>query len=40
MIGALGKVVADNRLSARDRDMLTDDLTRLRDYREHHEGSR
>ena len=39
VIGALGKVVADNRLSARDRDMLTDDLTRLRDYREHHEGS-
>src|SRR5437868_6187852 len=25
VIGALGKVVADNRLSARDRDMLTDD---------------
>ena len=40
VIGALGKVVADNRLSARDRDMLNDELTRLRDYREHHEGPR
>ena len=36
VIGALGKVVADNRLSTRDREMLNDDLTRLRDYREHH----
>jgi hypothetical protein len=36
VIGALGKVVADNRLSPRDRDILNDDLTRLRDYREHH----
>ncbi len=38
VIGALGKVVADNRLSARDRDILTDDLTRMRDYRAHHEN--
>jgi len=39
-IGALGSVVADNRLSRRDRDMLTDDLNRMRDYREHHENWR
>jgi len=36
VIAAMGRVVADNRLSPKDRDMLTDDLTRLRDYREHH----
>jgi hypothetical protein len=40
VIGALGKVVADNRLGGRDRDVLNDDLTRLRDYREHHENWR
>lgn len=40
VIGALGKVVADNRLNPRDRDMLNDDLARLRDYREHHENWR
>jgi hypothetical protein len=39
-IGALGKVVADNRLTGRDRDMLSDDLKRMRDYREHHENWR
>ncbi len=27
-----------NRLSARDRDMLNDDLNRVRDYRAHHEA--
>jgi len=37
VIGALQRVVADNRLSHRDRDILNDDLQRLRDYREHHE---
>jgi hypothetical protein len=36
VIGALGRVVADNRLNPKDRDVLTDDLSRLRDYREHH----
>jgi hypothetical protein len=36
VIAALGRVVADNRLTPRDRDMLTDDLSRLRDYRDHH----
>src|SRR5437660_637396 len=38
VIGALQRVVADNRLSPRDRDVLNDDLRRLREYREHHEG--
>jgi hypothetical protein len=30
---ALGKVVADNRLAPRDREILNDDLNRLRDFR-------
>jgi hypothetical protein len=34
----MDRVVADNRLAPRDRDMLSDDMKRLRDYREHHEG--
>jgi hypothetical protein len=38
VIGSLRNVVADNRMSAQDRDMLNDDLRRLRDYREHHEN--
>jgi len=38
VIGTLQKVVADNRMSARDREVLNDDLRRLRDYRAHHEG--
>jgi hypothetical protein len=38
VIGSLRSVVADNRMSAQDRDMLNDDLRRLRDYREHHEN--
>ena len=38
VIAAMQKVVADNRMSARDRDMLNDDLRRLRDYRAHHEN--
>jgi hypothetical protein len=38
VIGAMQRVVADNRLSPRDRDVLSDDLRRLREYREHHEG--
>ncbi len=36
VIGSLTTVVADNRLAPRDRDMLSDDLSRLRDYRDHH----
>jgi hypothetical protein len=31
-------VIADNRLSQRDRDILNDDLSRLRDYRERHDN--
>lgn len=37
VVGSLRDVVKDNRLSAPDRDMLNDDLGRLRDYRERHE---
>jgi len=33
----LEKVVADNRLIERERDMLADDLNRVRDYRANHE---
>jgi hypothetical protein len=40
VINALQRVVSDNQLSARDRDMLNDDLSRLREFREHHEGYR
>jgi hypothetical protein len=40
VIGSLEKVVADNRLTARDRDMLADDLSRVRDYRANHENWR
>jgi hypothetical protein len=35
---ALTSVLQNNRLSARDRDVLADDLGRMREYREHHEG--
>jgi hypothetical protein len=38
VIGTLRRVVQDNHLAPRDRDMLSDDLHRLQDYREHHEG--
>jgi hypothetical protein len=38
VIFTLRNVVRDNRMSARDRDMLADDLERLRDFREHHES--
>jgi len=37
VITSLQRVVADNRMTPRDRDMLNDDLQRLRDYKEHHE---
>ena len=40
VVGALQKVVADNRMSGRDRDVLNDDLRRLKNYREHHESWR
>jgi hypothetical protein len=37
VIGALQRVVRDNRLSGRNRELLDDDLNRLRDVRERHE---
>jgi hypothetical protein len=37
VIGSLGRVVADNRMGPRDRELLNDDLNRLREYREHHD---
>lgn len=40
VIGGLQMVMADNRLRPDDRNMLNDDLSRLRDYREHHENWR
>ena len=37
VIGSLNKVVADNRMGPREREILHDDLNRLRDYRAHHD---
>src|SRR5579871_4060933 len=37
VINALQRVVADNRLRDRDRDMLNNDLNHLREFREHHD---
>ena len=37
VIGAMQRVVADNRLARRDRDMLADDLDRMRDFRARHD---
>jgi hypothetical protein len=37
VIDSMKKSANDDRLSSRDRDVLFDDLNRLRDYREHHE---
>jgi hypothetical protein len=39
-IGALEKVANDNSLAPRDRALLQEDVRRLRDFREHHEGVR
>ncbi|HTR38988.1 MAG TPA: hypothetical protein VMH80_23945 [Bryobacteraceae bacterium] len=36
VIHAMQRVVDSNKLSPRERDMLSDDLHRMRDYREHH----
>jgi len=36
VIDVLSRVVDDNHMRPRDRDMLSDDLSRLRDFREHH----
>ena len=40
VIASLQSVVTDNRLSPDDRMMLNDDLSRIRDYRAHHEDWR
>ena len=37
VMGALRAVVEENRLSPRDRDALSDDLNRLREFRERHD---
>jgi hypothetical protein len=37
VVNAMQRVVADNRMSPRDREILNQDLQHLRDYREHHE---
>jgi hypothetical protein len=37
VIGALQRVLTDNRLLLRDRDMLASDLSQLRDFRATHE---
>jgi hypothetical protein len=37
VISSLRRVVADNRMGRRDREVLNDDLNRLRDYRQHHD---
>jgi len=38
VIATLGNVVRDNRMSPRDRDILSDDLERLRDFRQRHDS--
>ena len=37
VIDSLKKSANDDRLASRDRDVLSDDVSRLRDYREHHD---
>jgi hypothetical protein len=36
-MGALQMVVSSNRLGVRDREVLTDDLSRMREFRMRHE---
>jgi len=36
VIETLGRVASFNRMAPRDRDILNDDIARLREYREHH----
>ena len=36
VIETLGRVASYNRMAPRDRDILNDDISRLREYREHH----
>jgi hypothetical protein len=37
VMGALRAVVQENRMQGRDRDVLSDDLNRLREFRDHHD---
>ena len=37
VIDSLDRVLRDNRLSGRNRDVLSEDLNRMREFREHHE---
>lgn len=39
-IAAVERVMNDNNLTPRDRDMLREDLRRLQEFREHHDGYR
>jgi hypothetical protein len=36
VIDALGRVASYNRMAPHDRDILNDDIARLREYRDHH----
>ena len=38
VVTSLQRVVDSNKLSPRDREMLSDDLNHLREYKEHHEN--
>ena len=38
VISAMQRVVDSNKLQPHDRDILSDDLNRMKDYREHHEN--
>jgi len=37
VVRAINRVVADNRMPDRDRRLLSDDVSRLQEYKEHHE---
>jgi hypothetical protein len=37
VINTLQRVATDDHVSARDRDILTDDISRLRQFRDHHD---
>jgi hypothetical protein len=38
VIAGVQRVIDSNRLSNRDRDMLSDDVARMREYRDHHDN--
>lgn len=40
VVNAMQRVVNDNHLGGRERDMLSDDLNRLRAFQDHHDGYR